>query len=133
MLPRREFVTGSTVILIMTPLAIACGGGGGDDADTSRACSGAGANSSVVENHSHFVCVAAADIMAPPSAGATYSTTMADGHMHDVSLSADELAALGANEAVTITSSTEDGHSHQFVLQRMSSSTGGDAPSTPTY
>src|SRR5688572_30509625 len=136
MLPRRKFVTGSTVMFLVTPLAIACGGGG-DDADPPNACSGAGANSSVVESHSHFVCVAAADLMNPPSAGATYRSTMSDGHTHEVTLSADELAALGSNESVTITSAVADGHTHQFVLQRTSSGGTNEPPSTttptPTY
>jgi hypothetical protein len=130
MLTRREFVTGPTVLLMMTPLAIACGGG--DEEDASRACSGAGANSSVVEGHSHFVCVAAADLMAPPSAGATYRSTTSDGHTHDVTLAADELAALENNESVTVTSAVADGHTHQFMLRRASSGS-SDGPSSPSY
>jgi hypothetical protein len=128
MLTRREFVTGPTVLVIMTPLAIACG----DNDEPTNACSGAGANSSVVEGHSHFVCVAAADLMAPPSAGVTYRSTMSDGHDHDVTLSADELTALASNESVTITSAVADGHTHQFMLRRTTSGS-SDAPSGPIY
>ncbi len=53
-------------------------------------------------------------------------------HSHEVSLSADELSALGSNEPVTITSAVADGHAHEFMLQRPASG-GGNGPSTPSY
>jgi hypothetical protein len=124
MLPRREFMTGSTVVLLMTPVVAACGGDDDADDSPSNVCDGAGANSSTVSGHSHFVCVAASALMSPPAGGVTYQTTLSDGHIHEVALSADDLTAIGGNDTVTITTSMEDGHTHEFMLRRSSSGAG---------
>jgi hypothetical protein len=41
-----------------------------------------------------------------------------------VALSADDLTAIGGNDTVTITTSMEDGHTHEFMLRRSSSGAG---------
>jgi hypothetical protein len=111
MLTRRRFVT-DTVILTLVPVVVGCG----DDEQDPSDCDGAGATSSVDGGHSHTVCVASADLMNPPTAGARYTTSSDDGHTHEIELSADQLTQIAGGSEVTVMATVVDGHGHTFSL-----------------
>jgi hypothetical protein len=129
MISRRQF----TITLVLTPVAswlAACGGGDGyggsgsardgttSDTSPTIACDGVGAKSSLVEGHAHDLCVPANDLSSPPGGGATYTTTTEDGHTHQVTLDAAQLAAVGRGEVVRVTTTTTEGHVHTYSLAR---------------
>ena len=106
---RRHFliVLGGACAL---PLLGACGeeGGGGPDA--------AGATFIVMNqddaDHLHQLEVHCLDLIDP----APVSYTATGPHEHTISLSAEQVAAIAAGDAVEI--SFTDGHAHRFVIQR---------------
>lgn len=79
-------------------------------------CDGAGSTSSLVDGHSHFVCVAAPDLASPPIDGGVYTSTVERNHSHTITLGPDRLAAIGRGELITVTSSLEQNHTHSFSL-----------------
>lgn len=138
MVNRRDFLaTAGTglVALVLTPIVSACGG---DDDNASSvspttpvSCDGAGETSTVVDGHSHTVCVPNADIDDPPAAGSPYVTSVADGHQHDVLLTADELTTVANGGSVTVTTTVELGHTHDFSIHRGSTISDDPSPITP--
>ncbi len=116
MLNRREFVSRATIALLLVPIA-ACSSSSGGSSDSTGSCSGPNPTSSVAQGHTHTVCVLEADLTSPPSAGATYTTSGPD-PTHTVTLTAAQLSSINGGTSVTVTTSTEGGHDHQFVISR---------------
>jgi hypothetical protein len=120
MLNRREFL----VTLLVTPLIPACGSSSELDATTDIAgttpgptCDGAGETSTVSQGHTHTLCVALAVLTSPPAEGATFLTSTVSGHLHRVTLTEGQLATIDQGGSVTVTSTSDAGHSHDFVVQ----------------
>jgi hypothetical protein len=61
------------------------------------------------------VCVPATDLANPPPTGAMYTTSGPD-PTHTITLTAAQLTAINMRQSVTVTSSTNGAHSHDFVL-----------------
>jgi hypothetical protein len=126
MVTRRQF----TITLMLTPIAswlsAACGGSEeGGEADGIVAstnptvgCDGLGTTSSLADGHTHDLCVPADDLASPPANGATYTTTNDDGHTHRVTLDMAQLGALGRGEVVRVSTTLDDGHVHAYALAR---------------
>jgi hypothetical protein len=139
---RREFLTSASVTLLMIPLG-ACSSssspaaaqpadgsaGGGPDtgvcvpgSSDGSTCSGVSTTSTTVSEHTHTLCVPDADLTSPPSAGATYTSScnldpLNDiDHIHNVTLSALELSTINGGGTVTVTSTEDDLHTHQFAI-----------------
>ena len=127
MLNRREFLTtaaGGFVTLLLTPVISACGSGysSGTTSTTSSTtpgCDGAGETSTVSAGHTHALCVPASDLDSPPAAGATYATSVTDGHQHTVTLTQAWLMSVAQGQKVTVTTSSVTGHTHAFVVERV--------------
>jgi hypothetical protein len=117
MLNRREFVSRATVALLLVPIAAACSSGGGGSSDSTNSCAGLNPTSSVALNHTHTVCILDTDLANPPAAGVTYVTSSPD-PTHTVSLTAAQLSSINGGTSVTVTTSTEGNHSHQFVISK---------------
>jgi hypothetical protein len=128
MFSRREFLSRATVTLFLVPVAAACGSSSGSgaaagDGDGGGACVGLDPTSSVVDDHTHTVCVPATDLENPPSGGATYTTSPPEsagaviaGALHTVALTSAQLSMVQTGQSLTVTTSTDGGHNHQFVL-----------------
>ena len=114
---RRTFLYRAGTGLLAVPAVLSACSGSDDGDPVPGGCDGAGAVSSVDNNHTHSVCVTSADLMNPPAAGAQYVTSSDDGHTHAVALSADDLMQLASGGSVTVTSSVVSAHSHAFVLE----------------
>lgn len=74
------------------------------------------ATSSVAAGHTHTAEVPVADLNR--TTDKTYTSSRAAGHTHNVTLSAAQLGRLRDGEAVTVTSSSDAGHLHQFTFQQ---------------
>jgi hypothetical protein len=127
MLNRREFLTtaaGGFVTLLLTPVISACGsestsGTSSTTNSTTPGCDGAGETSTVSQGHTHSLCVPASDLDSPSASGATYLTSITEGHQHMVTLTQAWLMAVAGGAKVTVTTSTMDGHTHDFNVQRV--------------
>jgi hypothetical protein len=74
--------------------------------------------SSLVDGHTHLFDIAFTSLDAPPSAGISGNTSTDNGHVHVVTLTADELARISAGETITKDTSLSDGHLHTFQFAR---------------
>src|SRR5882724_2984249 len=90
MVTRREVMSeAGYVALLLVPVVVGCG----SSSSASNGCDGLGSTSSVVQGHSHTVCIPSADLMTPPQGGATYTTSGPD-PTHTITLSAAQLSAI---------------------------------------
>ncbi len=117
MLNRREFVSRATIALLFVPVAACSSSSTGASSDSTGGCSGLEPTSSVALGHTHTVCVLESDLTAPPSAGVTYTTSGPD-PTHTVTLTAAQLSSINGGMSVTVTTSTDGGHDHQFVISK---------------
>ena len=92
---------------------------------TSLACSKKSASagditvtSSVNSGHSHDVTVKGADIESPPTADETIDTTYSGGHRHTITLTPQDYESTKDGGEVTVTSSSNAGHTHTFVIKK---------------
>jgi hypothetical protein len=88
-------------------------GSGSGSAPTSR-CAQAGTQVTIGDNHGHILVVSEADIAA--GGNKSYDIQGTSDHPHTVTLSADDFAALGANNAIMTTSTFDDGHDHSILV-----------------
>ncbi|HKY39269.1 MAG TPA: hypothetical protein VJN18_25200 [Polyangiaceae bacterium] len=105
---RQTFVWGALSVCTTGLLSAACGG---DDDDDS---SGTGCGTSIAMNHGHQMSVSAADQMA--AADKTYNIAGSANHSHTVELTAEDFADLAGGTIVSVTSSTDAGHSHDVTI-----------------
>jgi len=119
---RREFLVGLGVALL-APAAFAVVSG----------CSSSSTSSSPADSfnvvsapgsapggypHSHIVAVLLADLTNPPAAGATYLTSSAEGHAHQVSISRSDLADIQEGKTRSESTTVVSGHQHTFTFSK---------------
>lgn len=112
---RIEFLrtlAGAGAAALGTSLLLACGsddddgdGGGGDPN-----CATNGTRTTIGANHGHTLTVAMADVTA--AAEKTYDIRGSSDHPHTVTITAAQFATLAANSSLTISSSSDSGHTH---------------------
>ena len=90
-----------------------CGGGGGSYGGTAPPAAGTCGAVGISNNHGHALAIPVADLSSATSR--TYSIQGASDHNHDVTLSAAQLAMLKAGQAVTVTSTQNNAHSHDVT------------------
>ena len=110
---RRTFllrIGGTTLAVPAVLVMAACGGGDDDGAD-----SGGQAQFSVSssgQDHVHQIFIQCSELDA--GGNVTYTSTTADGHNHEVILTGDELAMIGAGS--TVTKTTTSLHTHTWSI-----------------
>ena len=92
---------------------------------TSLACSKKSASagdititSSVDAGHSHDVTIKGTDIESPPAADKTVNATYSGGHRHAITLTPQDYESIKDGGEVTVTSSSNAGHTHTFVIKK---------------
>jgi len=117
LLTRREF-TVEWVLAVLAGATITITGCGGDDNNSNQVTNPTpqtGDKSGVISaNHGHTVTVTGAQITAGNAVTATLTT--GNGHTHTISLTAAQVVAIGQNQRVSGTSSTEAGHNHEVTF-----------------
>lgn len=121
---RKQFcasLAGATVTLWLQ----GCGGGGGDGGGSTTpppagggAICGAGTGN-ISANHGHTLTIPRVDLDSPTAK--TYNLTTGNSHIHTVTFSPTQLAAMKAGGSVTVTSSTDAGHDHNVTASVASS------------
>ena len=117
-LTRREFTT-EWVLAVLAGATITISGCGGDDNNPGTGPTGGGGQSgdevgAISANHGHSVTVTAAQITAGNAVTATLTT--GNGHTHTINLTAAQVVAIGQNQRVSVTSSTDAGHNHEVTF-----------------
>jgi hypothetical protein len=129
---RREFLVSVASACVTAGAVIACGGGSDpspdpdpDDMDDQPpdnpttpdggtqqgvSCVDNGTSSTIRDNHGHVLTVSKEDVRAGVTR--TYNIRGTSDHPHNVTVTDTHFATLARNEAVTITSTTDVGHSH---------------------
>ena len=74
------------------------------------------ANSTVNSGHSHRIEFPEGDLTS--SSAKSYRSTSSGGHTHSVVLSQAQLTTIEGGGSVTVTSSNDSGHTHQFTFTR---------------
>jgi outer membrane lipoprotein-sorting protein len=88
-----------------------------NQATTSSDADGLQVTSSSANAHTHTVKVLFADLTNSSSAGITY-TSSSNGHTHTIYLTQQQLIAINNGSTVTIVSSVDSGHSHNWVISK---------------
>jgi hypothetical protein len=115
-LSRRDFLTGSTVVLLLVPVACSSSGAVANASEDASACDGVFEISTVTNDHTHSLCVPSSDLASPPAAGTTYTTSLNDGHTHTVTLTQTQLQTIASGGTVTVTTSSPA--AHNFTIQK---------------
>ena len=117
---RREF-TLETCLAILAGAAITivgsgCGSGGSSPAGPSGGPGpGSGDKSGAISgNHGHTAVITAAQLTAGNAVDVLL--TEGTGHTHHLALTANQVAAVAANQSVSGTSSTDGGHNHTVTF-----------------
>jgi len=118
-----EAISGASVTLLLAPLVGGCGSDDGSTPSTTTSptvpsCDGAGDTSSSTLGHTHTVCVPLSDLDSPPARGQTYATSGAatDGHVHQITLTQEQLTVIAAGRSVGVTTTVVESHTHDFSL-----------------
>jgi hypothetical protein len=113
---RRQFLKqAGGGMVTLTVLAAGCSGGS-DGEPPPQGCTGIQRVSTLVDSHTHSLCVPQEDLNNPPAGGRTYTTSVV-GHAHQVTLSAADLTGIAGGGTVMVTTTLNDGHTHQYSLR----------------
>src|SRR5204863_3833475 len=107
---RRSFVRGSIGVCSAGLLVAACGSSEDNNAGAGGVCS-----VTIAANHGHVMSISAADKLA--GAAKDYDIRGSADHSHTVSLSANDFASLSGGDSVNVTSSVNQGHSHDLSIK----------------
>jgi hypothetical protein len=118
---RREFLIGLGAALLVAPAAFVlnnCGGGGSSSANNPPAPAATfSVISSVVFGHTHNVTMQFTDLADPPSGGITYQSDGAT-HVHQITLSQQQLTDINNGATVTATSTVVNNHTHDWTITK---------------
>lgn len=112
---RRIFLRQGVTLLVViagVPMLASCSESDGEAANSST--SDLIVTSTVVGGHSHDFTLPGTVIENPPSSGYSNSSTTNSGHAHTVTLTQQQIQSIAGGTAVTVTSSSTSGHTHQF-------------------
>lgn len=122
---RREFIIQAGAALLAVPAALSLASCGNDNGDTAfpffNPGGGTGfdvANSPDATGHSHSVRVLTSHHTSPPAGGVVYTSNVAEGHSHTIALTQQHLANIDNDMAETVTSSQNDGHTHNWTIRK---------------
>lgn len=117
-LTRKQFLSSMLGIAAGATLFACSSGddGGGDDDGSNQQgnCVANGTTVSIASNHGHSLTVSQAEVTA--AVDKTYDIKGTSGHSHSVTITAALFAMLKANTAISITSGSGDGHTHQVSI-----------------
>ena len=75
--------------------------------------------SSVVGGHAHTFGIEMAAIDKPPADGVSGPSGVAEGHSHNVTVSAAQLSSIKSGQTVQVTSGRAGGHAHLFTFLKL--------------
>jgi hypothetical protein len=116
------FTTASAglVTLLLIPLGCSSSSGYSTPTPGGAACDGVSSTSSVVDAHTHTICVLQTDLSSPPASGASFQSSNVGGHTHMVVLTQTDLTMIAGGGSVTVTSSLGEGGqaAHEFTIMK---------------
>lgn len=114
------------LVLLATAALVGCGN------STNQALGDLTVTSTNVGNHTHDIVILRSAIQNPPAGQVIYTTTSAGSpaHTHTVTLTQQNLTDIHNAAPVTVTSSTVNGHTHDFLILGTGQSSGSGSGST---
>lgn len=123
---RKSFIKKTSVsLLIGIPAVSLLGCSGSDDSSpnpnpdpnpASGDCLQNGTLTSISANHGHSLTVSKEDVDAAVEKTYTLSQASTDGHVHMVTLTANQFSTLKSNHRITANSTSNSGHSHSVTV-----------------
>jgi len=130
---RKEFIMKTSAgLLIGIPVASMIGCSSSDDSagppddgpnpdpdpdpDPTANCLQNGTDSTISANHGHNLTVSKEDVSAGLEKTYTLSEASTDQHIHQVTLTAANFTALKGNSDITVSSTSNSGHSHSVTV-----------------
>jgi hypothetical protein len=113
-LTRREFTRESLLAMLAGVTITITGCDDGPTAPTPGGGSSTDVNGTVSANHGHVATVTAAQITAAGQASLNIMGTAT--HPHTVALTASQVQQIGSRQQVSVTSTTDEGHSHTVTF-----------------
>lgn len=128
---RKEFIKKTSAgILIGIPVVSMIGCSSSDDSvvqqddgpdpdpdpDPTANCLQNGTDSQISANHGHSLNVSKEDVAAGVEKTYTLSEASTDQHIHQVTLTAANFTALKGNSDITVSSTSNSGHSHSVMV-----------------
>ncbi len=130
---RKTFIRKTSVgILLGIPTVSLLGCSGSDDSSPPNSnpdptddtddimdadCVENGTNTSISANHGHNLTVSKEDVEAGSEKTYTLSQASTDSHVHQVTISEGQFSTLKNNEEITITSTSDAGHTHSVNVR----------------
>ena len=117
-LTRRQFTEEAVLALLMGCAITVSQGCGGDDNPTNPAPASGDINGVISANHGHTATILSAQVVAGTAiVGMDIRGTAT--HPHTISMSQPEMQTLSNRQPVTVTSTTDSGHSHTVTFTPM--------------
>lgn len=128
---RKTFLRQTSVgLLLGIPTVYLLGCSGSDDSSPPRPdptddtddimggdCLENGTNTSISANHGHNLTVSKEDVENGSEKTYNLSQASTDSHIHEVTVSASHFNSLKNNEEVTVTSTSDAGHTHSVIIR----------------
>ena len=86
------------------------------DPDPTANCLQNGTDTDISANHGHNLTVSKDDVAAGVEKTYTLSQASTDQHIHEITLTAANFTALKSNSDITVTSTTNSGHTHSVTV-----------------
>jgi mono/diheme cytochrome c family protein len=102
----------SALLIATTTLLVGCGEEKEDNVPASKLTASTVASDPAADGHVHSVVIPFTDISATPSVTSQYRSGDTSGHSHVIALSTNQMADLSNGMRVTLTSSSQNTHSH---------------------
>jgi VCBS repeat-containing protein len=112
-LTRREF-TLESALAILAAVTITITACGDDDGSPASPSPQGGATGTISANHGHTATITSAQLTA--GGAVTLNIQGNATHPHTVSVTAAQVGQIASRQQVTVTSTTEDGHSHTVTF-----------------
>jgi hypothetical protein len=112
---RREFLKELSYLGFVSGMVflVGCGDDNGDNGDSGSTPGNSDITGTISNNHGHTVTLTASQLQAGEDVTLTMTPGGDDEHTHTVYLTADDLDKIASACSVTVTSSTDSGHSHE--------------------
>ena len=116
---RRKFLIGLGIALVAGPAALSLKGCGKSNNDNTPAApaNSFSVTSSLVAGHTHNVAILLADLAAPPAGGVTYTSDGAT-HVHQITLTQQQLADINSGGSDSVTSTDVSNHTHEWTIKK---------------
>jgi mono/diheme cytochrome c family protein len=104
------------LLVAVSTLLSGCGEDKEDNVPTTKLTASAVASETATDAHGHTVTIPFTDVSSSPALLSQYRSSDTNGHSHVIALSKEQLTDLSSGMRLTVTSSTQNTHSHLWNI-----------------